>query len=350
MYSRELKEPPKHIINKGKATFGTFAGVPKEIDIRGLRSPYGNIPLPPFISNIRIKSTLSYFFNLEKYIGYTGFADFKVFGFATVCLWNKDTGKKYSYHVLMPVRRRFVPKKTAKGSCTSFLKSRHIRISWGHEYHNHSTSFRLKGDSARPAAEGFIYSLANDEIHNDLLFVNPSPVKSRCKATWLCSLQLHGKIKIGEDAVSESDGLGAMLLTRSYIKARNYTTTICALGNVADKKLILEITSSSLDAADSDKYNDNALILNGEATTLPPVYMTHSFGKHKQWIIQDTESMVDLTFNPISINNRNISMLPIRSSYKMIYGTLNGVVLTKDGEKINLKNFPAIIYDNLLRM
>ena len=58
MYSRQIDEPPLHIIENGKAHFGTFSGVSPKIDIKGMRAPYAGVPLPAFISNLRIKSRL----------------------------------------------------------------------------------------------------------------------------------------------------------------------------------------------------------------------------------------------------------------------------------------------------
>ncbi len=350
MYSRDFKEPPQQVIHKGKAEFGTFRGVSSKIDIRDLRSPYANLPLPSFLTNIFIKSNLYYFFNLKNYIGVTGFIDFKVFGIANIILWNKESGKKYSYNVVMPLRRRFVPKKTTDGSCTSFWSKRHIRISWGRQHEHHSLSFRLKGDKLRPSANGFIYSSIQDSMHCDLMFVNPSPVKSRCKATWLTTMKINGHIKIDSEDSEDSEGTALMLLTRAYHGLKNLTSIACAMGTIGDKEFVFELTTSTLDAADSDNYNDNALIINGEATALPPVYMTHSFGKDKQWIIQDTESMIDLTFNPVSISRREINVFPSKTATTVIYGLFDGVLLDKNGEKLILKKIPGLIHENMMRL
>ena len=65
---------------------------------------------------------------------------------------------------------------------------------------------------------------------------------------------------------------------------------------------------------------------------------------------QDTESMIDLTFNPISTNTRTLNILVLRESYSVIYGTFEGVLLTKDGEKIVLKTLPGILHTDNLRL
>lgn len=352
MYSRQIYEKPEHIIVNGKANFGTFSGVSPEIDIRGMRAPYAGIPLPTFLTRIRIKSKIDYIFSLEKFIGMSRFFDFKVFGLGEITLWNKTSGKKYAYHVIMPARRRFVPVTTTRGICASYRKSRYIKISWGRKHQHHALSFKIKGDSVRPNVEGYCYSPMQDEMHCDMMFVNPSPSSSRCSATWFSSMSTSGHVLINneEKEVDDSQGLAAMLLSRSYFKFRTHSRNIYGIGFLKERKIIFSLGVSDLDSADSDSFNSNILIVDGNPTPLPPVYVTHPFGIKEKWIIQDTESMIDLTFNPVSINSRVLNIIAFRTSYSTIYGTFDGVLLTKEGEKIILKNFPGILQTDHIRL
>ena len=350
MYSREFSQAPKQIIQAGKASFGSYEGVSPKIDIRGMRAPYAGLPLPSFISNLRIKSRLNFAFSLEKFIGMASFIDFKVIGMGELTLWNKETGKKYVYHTFMPPRKRFVPTTTNRGICACYLKKRFLKISWGRNHQHHALSFKLKGDSARPNIEGYVYSPMEDGMHADNLSVCPSPTSSRCSATWISSMLARGQISINKEGADESKGLAMMVLSRAYYKFHSTQNFTYGIGNVKGKNVIFHISSSNLDAADSDSYNSNTLIVDGVTTALPPVYMTHPFGISKQWIIQDTESMVDLTFTPISLNKRALNLIALRANYTSIYGKFDGVLLTKDGEKITLKGFPGILQKGMLRL
>ena len=78
--------------------------------------------------------------------------------------------------------------------------------------------------------------------------------------------------------------------------------------------------------------------------------MTHPFGIDKNWIIQDTESMVDLTFVPSSVTKRILNIIAMRTSYSTIYGTFEGTLLTSEGEKITLRSLPGILYTAQLRI
>ena len=355
MYQRMFTDVPEKIVESGKAHFGTYYDVPPKIDISGMRAPYAGLPLPSFISKLRIKSRLEFSFSVEKYIGIAIFYDFKFIGLGEIIFWDKETGKKNAYHTVMATRRRFVPVTTNRGICACYRKSRFLKISWGRQHQHHALSFKVKGDSARLNAQGFLYSPMEDENHCDVSFVSPSPSFSRCSATWLSTMSLQGQISLvknKKDTPNFSDvhGLGMMVLNRSYLKMHSKSIYIYAMQKLNEKNISFYLRSSNLDAADSDTYNDNALIVNGEPTALPPVYITHPFGIENRWIIQDTESMVDLAFTPVSIVPRNFNIIALRTSYSIIYGNFEGTLLTKDGEKISIKNFSGILYKNLLRL
>lgn len=350
MYSRQFCEPPEYLVHNGKAQFGSYDGVAPKTDIRGMRAPYAGIPVPSIISNLRIKSRLEYVFSLNDFIGLSQFYDFKIFGLGEIIFWNKENGKKYVYHIIMPPRRRFVPVLTTRGICASYKKSRFIKISWGRQHKHHALAFKVKGDNARPNAEGYMYSPLADDMHTDALFVCPSPSSSRCSATWFSSMLITGHVAVNAEKAEDTCGLGMMILNRAYYKFHSKSATSYGIGSLNGKNIEFYLKTSNMDAADSDSYNCNILVVDGKKTALPPVYMTHPFGIDKNWIIQDTESMVDLTFTPISVNSRTLNLIALRTSYYTMYGTFEGVLLTSDGGKIILKNFPGLLHKGMLRL
>jgi hypothetical protein len=350
VYFREFTNPPETIIRNGKANFRTYNGVCKKFSITGMKAPYAGIPLPTFLSRLRIKSRLNYIFSLDKIFGRVDFFDFKVFGLAEVILWEKETSKKYVYHTFMLSRKRFVPRNTIQASCTSHRKARFIKISWQNNHKDISLKFKLKGDDVRPSASGLIHGISDSPSKADLMFVNPSPVSSRCSATWMNTMNVRGKVLLNLSEADNSTGLAAFVLNRTYFKLRSHTKMLYSLGKVKGKDVFFTMQYSNLDAANADLYNNNVLIVDGKPTALPSVIMTHPFGIDKNWIIQDTESMVDLTFVPSSVTQRTLNIIAMRTSYSTIYGTFEGTLLTSEGEKITLRSLPGILYTAQLRI
>ena len=69
-----------------------------------------------------------------------------------------------------------------------------------------------------------------------------------------------------------------------------------------------------------------------------------------KWIIQDTENMVDLSFTPISDHSRIVSIMVLRAQKHIMYGTFEGMLKTKDGREIPLKDFSGMVRKQLMRL
>ena len=356
MYSRPISESPKSIVTNGKAVFGTFSSVPAKLDIRGVKAPFGGIPLPSFITNVRIKSRIAYMFSIGEYAGMAEFFDDKMFGLAEIIFWNKSTGKKLAYHSFMTTRRRFIPVKLDNAVCASFNRSRYIRIIWSRKHDRISLLFSVTAGGGRPAVKGSFSAHFSDPKHRELLVVTPAPTMRRCSASWLTAMPIRGSLSIlpGKKTqgipMQDTDGLAFMVLNRTYYKYHVKSEMMCGLGDYEGKQLLFRFVTTSMDPHEADYSNENVVVFDGQETPMPSVCMTHPFGISGKWVIQDTETMVDLTFAPVSVSNRTLNILIMRSEYNTIYGTFDGVLLTAGGEKITLKNFPGIVKKNLLRV
>lgn len=351
-----MSDPPKSIVTNGKVVFGTFSGVPAKLDIRGVKAPFGGIPLPSLLTNVRIKSRIAYMFSIGDYIGMAEFFDDKMFGLAEMIFWNKTTGKKLAYHTFMTTRRRFVPVRTDNAVCVSFNKARYIRVIWSRKHDRISLSFSLQAGGSRPAVKGSFSAHFSDPLHKELIVVTPAPTMRRCSASWLTTMPVHGSLNILPDKktpgvpMQDTDGLAFMVLNRTYYKYHVKSEMMCGLGEYEGKKLSFRFVTTSMDPHEADYSNENVVVAGDQITPMPSVCMTHPLGINHKWVIQDTETMVDLTFTPVSVNHRTLNILIMRTDYNNIYGTFDGVLLTGSGEKITLKNFPGIVKKNLLRV
>ncbi len=355
MYTREIQECPKSFVKHKKPVFGTFKGHPEKLDIRGVFRPYGTIPLPVFITNLRIKSRLSLFFTIGEFIGFIEFFDAKISGMAEVCFWNKNTKQRYCYRSVMGPRRRFVPHKLDIAATSSYKKSRYIRISWNRAQDKLSVVFNLSGDEVRPSTVAAMSGKFSSPQAAEITCVSPAPTTRRCSAHYFAVLPLHGAITLkplldSPKTMPDADGCAFLDVNRIYMKFRSIGEFLTGTGIIGEKQIAFRVASDSQDAVDQEKYNGNVLFYDGKETPLPPVVITHHYGITKQWVIQDTENMVDLTFTPISDNMHIISVVIAKTEYHTIYGTLDGALLTATGEKIALKAFPALIRKYNIRL
>ncbi len=356
MYTRLISKPPKKLIQNGKPVFGLYKGIIETLDIRGLKNSFGGLPLPLFISNLRIKSMVQYFFNIGEYVGLIQFFDNKIFGFVEVTFWDKKTSKKFAYRSFMGPRRRFVPHELKMAACVSHKKSRYIRLIWDHHHKKLSILFNIEGDKIRPAANAALITNFKDTKTVELISVSPFATMKRCSASWLVTGEIHGALSLGKtDLVSakpmkDTEGTGIFVMNRAYYNLRTKMKAVFCSGKIDKKEFEFRVITTNKDTASKNTFNENILTVNGNITPLPPVCITHPFGINKQWIIQDTEGMIDLSFSVVSLNFRNLNIVALKTTYYIIYGKFNGTLIDTKNEKIILHNYPGIIIKSMLRL
>ena len=353
MYTRNLKEAPDNLIKDGKAQFGSYSKPPKSLNIKGMKYPFGVLPLPTFITNLRIRSNLSFIFSTSEYFGTIDLLDSKIYGFSEINIWNKKTLQRYSYKNVMLLIRRLIPKDLEKGICSTYSKSRYVRVAWDKNKNRYSIVFNLKGNDVRPNFMGSFVATYDDK-RVSLTSVLPAPIMRRCYASYQQVMTVQGGLCITRGKMNPfffpQQTQSLFVLTRAYYKSRTINNLITGIGKVGDNEITFRISDMTIFPSDKETYNENVLFVNNEITPLPPATVAYPFGRMKKWSIQDTESMIDLVFTPDSASQRLVSVVLLHAQYFTVYGTFDGVLITKDGKSITLKDFPGIIKNQRIRL
>ncbi|HZK19372.1 MAG TPA: DUF2804 family protein [Treponemataceae bacterium] len=352
MYTRTIDNPPKKILVKGLPVFGTFLAPPNKLDIKNLKKPFSIMPLPRFITNSRIRGSIEFFFNTDTHAGTIDIVHLGFVCFAETNFWEKSNGKKFSYRSLIPWRK-IVPHHLDQGICFSFRNKRYFRMSWDHIEQSFSFVFNYEGDSVRPNAVGAFKS-DNNKTWAMLTSVIPFPLKNRCSAVHVSSMPIAGSLST--DATKKNTpssdfiGQGLFSMRWAFYSLRTKKSIITGFGEWNNKKISFRIVLGSSEPVDKNAYNENVLFVDEEATPLPPVVITRPQGIMGVWVIQDTESMIDVSFKAFADTKRTLSILLLRTEYHTMYGQCEGNLLTKNGEEIPLKHFTVIVKKHSLRL
>ena len=257
--------------------------------------------------------------------------------------WVRKTQQKYAYRQYLPGGFIHIPKHI-RYSVTACRKSyRYARIFSRLSHGKLHADFDFSARDSRPSCEGRLDLDIRDKEALDFSCVIPNYVSRRCMAMYMQTGTVKGWISLGynEDIqLKKETAVGVFDVRKSYTGFRSKRTLVNGLGKVDDKALVFYLANSI--AADSNKYNDNMMLYDGKRTPLPPVKITRPFGIMGKWIIQDTESMVDLVFLPVSKNYKRVNAAVFRTEYSTVYGHFEGTLLTADGEELKLKSFPGI--------
>ena len=162
---------------------------------------------------------------------------------------------------------------------------------------------------------------------------------------------VKGWVSLGyneEILLKKETSVGLFDIRKFYTGIRAKRSLVTGLGKLNGKTLVFQLSNSI--APDSNKHNDNIILYCGKRTPLPPVRITRPYGPADKWIIQDTENMVDLTFTPSAISQRNLNILICRRDYKTIAGTFEGSLLIGEGQQLKIKGFPGLAKKVRMRM
>lgn len=350
MYTREIRSAPEAPVQDGIPEFGTFSGPFGKMDIRGMRRPFGDIPFPVFLTNRRVMETVRFMFCDEVNIGEIELFNAGYFSFLETTLWNRVTKRRIAYRQFLFPGLRQLGRNFKNGIQSCRTTRRFVRIHTRLIKQHIHADFDFLGSDARPPCHGRLEMNLEDPASADMSAVLPYGVKRRCVASYQLTAPLHGWIGTGyEDyRIPAGSGIGFYDVRKAYLTGRTKINRLVGMGHM-DGKLISFQLGNSVNH-DDYRYNDNVLFIDGAAWPLPPVKITRPFGIGGEWVIQDTENMVDLVFAPISDNARKLSVFIFRTDYHTAYGTFEGTLRTGADEKVILKNFPGIGKKILLRV
>ena len=109
-YTRIITPAPRRPVENSVPLFGSYSGMFHTFDIRGVKKPFGNLPVPSFITDIRITDTLRLLFCDDNLIGEIEFFYGGYFAFMETTLWNRQTNRLLAYRQLLPLGFVHLPK------------------------------------------------------------------------------------------------------------------------------------------------------------------------------------------------------------------------------------------------
>ncbi len=350
MYTRQIDPAPDTPVNNGKALFGTYSGSFKRFDIRNVRRPFGDLPLPVILTNLRVMEMLRFVFCDDEYIGEIELFDAGYFSYMETTVWNRITQRKFAYRRLLPPGLMPLPKKLDNTITACRTRKRYLRILTRLARNQILADFDFVGSDFRPPCSGHLEMRTDGPSSGSLSCVTPWRVKRRCQASWQSCGPLSGFIRTGfeDHEMLKDSSAGFFDLRQAYYSLRTKSSRMIGLGWIGGALISFQLGNPV--SGDENRYNDNVLFIDNEVTPLPPVRITRPEGISGPWIIQDTESMIDLVFHPVSDSYRQMSAFVVRTSYHSVYGTFDGVLLSGSGEKLQLKGFPGIGKKILLRI
>ena len=337
VYTREIQEPRRSPVDNGTPLQGTWTRAFEEVDLLDVHKPY-SIPLLRGMKDIRIKEWESLVIQDDRFFLYARLCNLKCYRSAHLLIYHRDTEERQEFVKILPGGGWKLPQGLNNAWVDSRSQGFFFRIhSWlDAECIKLELNIQKKGKRP-PFAAHATFDLAAGKttpMAVSLLFS-----ERRNMYAYKAFAEVWGDVVSGGRHIhlNPVKTLGLFHDFKGYYPYRMRSTWGTGMGFDANNRRF-GFALGENQAREPYKNNENALWIDGRLTPLPPVKITSNGQPDSDWIIQDMEGMVDLTFTPKVLGRDVKSFIFSSYDYENPMGYFNGVLVNSDGEKLPVQN------------
>jgi len=336
MYTREILPPRTSPVEDRNPVFGTWGRPFEKVDLLEIYRPY-KYPLPRWAVNFRIKERQCFYVQNSQFIMEAVFCNFKFFKIAMILFYDKKNSEKHFFRMIKSGSGWTLPYNLDNSSFISSSKSFYFRI---HNWLNINTiKLDIYIEAAHRKPQLTVHLAFDTSRETSPMAVSMSVTPQRNIYAFKTLSPVRGDIVLGGKHFNlKCENCSGFFCDYKGFYPFRTQTIICAAMGFCEKNRRFGFHIAENQTRDTNKSNENALWVDGKLTPLPPVVITMPNGLESDWVIQDVEGMIDLTFTP---QDQNKSMLAFFITYFEFHAPLgyyNGVLVDSEGEKIQIKN------------
>jgi hypothetical protein len=341
MYTREILPPIASPVVDGNPIIGTWNKAFEKVDLQEIRKPY-SYPLPRWAKDLRIKEWQCFSAHNNYFLVDAIFCNVKMYRMAQVLLYDREKEQKYLYRKIMPGTGWQLPVSLANSSVDSRSMSFFFRIHSWLDADAIKLDINIESDRKHPPLTIHLaYDMNSQEVTPMATTLGFS--KQRIMYAYKAFAPVRGDMVLGGKRITlkQDTCSGIFWDCKGFFPYRMHTSMCSAAGfDEENRRFGFHIAENQ--TRDANKNNENALWINGKLTPLPPVRITMPNGIDADWIIQDVEGMVDLTFTQKEPDKSGAKLMFTRADFNVPLGYFNGMLVNSEGEKIQIKNLFGI--------
>ena len=337
MYTREILAPRTSPIEDGNPLIATWNRAFEKVDLLEIRKPY-RYPLPRWIKDCRIKEWESFNVHDDHFLLEALFCNVKLYRMAQVLLYDKENDEKFLFRKIMPGTGWMLPSSLANASVDSHSSHFYFRIHSWLDADTVKLDINIEATRRRPSLT--VHLAYNLSVHDVTpMAVSLGAAERRIIYAYKALAPVRGDMVFAGRHVSlKQDSCSGFFCDCKGFYPYRMQKTLCSAMGFDDKKRRFGFHIAENQTRETTRNNENALWVNGKMTPLPPVLITMPGGPEDEWVIQDVEGMVDLTFTPKEQNKNGTNLIFTNAELNAPLGHYNGMLVDSGGEKIQIKN------------
>ncbi|MDP2790174.1 MAG: DUF2804 domain-containing protein [Rectinemataceae bacterium] len=342
--------PPEALVRDGNLILGSWEGVPGKANLLDIKHPY-HYPLPRFLKRLRLKEWQAVEAGDEDWFLIAVLYDAKFFSMAVVDLWNRKEKKKYGFRRIFPGSRFSLPDslELSESHATGGGDHLSIRIDPASGF----VELRASSRARKRSRDSFELDLRFDlsEGASSLFSVCLPLGLNRAMYSTKVLMPCSGRISLAESEHDFDPAKASGILDdhKGFYPYRLHYDWVTGFGiDASGRRIGFNLTDNQV--KDQERYNENRLWIDGRVEPLPPVTITRPYGRESPWVIQDTEGMVDLVFQPEVPHNITMNLGIAEIDYAGPFGRFEGRLRSASGESIHASLFYGMGEDKNVRL
>jgi hypothetical protein len=337
MYTREIQPPSTLPIEDGIPLPGTWTGYFEEVDLLSIKQPFA-FPFPRWMRDYRIKEWESFAVQDDRFFLTVFLLNFKYVREVWVNMYDKISKERIRFKTRRLFSGKSLPKSLLNASIESRSHNFFFRI---HNWLDANTVRIDIGIEATKKCPSFTahlhYNLAKKVVTP--MTVNLLFSERRSMYAFKALAAVRGDMSFGGHhfSLEPEKTTGLLCDFKGFYPYRMHNCWCNGFGFDKEKRRI-GFSIAENQTKETFKNNENALWINGKFMPLPPVRITMPNGIESDWVIQDLEGMVDLTFTPQEPIKDAINLIIAYTEYDVPLGFFNGMLMTSNGEQIPVHN------------
>ncbi len=334
-YRRKIEPAPERLVENGKIRFGCFNDAIRYVNLDEAKGPY-KLPLPGRLQGLQLREWQAFQLGNQDYFMLVAIYNAKKFALVQFICYDIVSGKKFKYEKKVPAWKLEVP--NGLFDSTAYYNSRDMSLKASHDIDSSKLRLEIaiKGLGDLPDVKATFRALHDTERYEPTVVSLPF-ANNRGMYSHKCLMPMKGKLRIGKDKVKFDPDSSFLIIDdhKGYYPFPTRYDWITGAGHTQEGSLIgFNLTDNQV--LDQERYNENALWLDGRNHPLPPIKVSRPKGLMETWVIKDAYGMVDLRFHPVVDTQVDINALLFKSKYSGPYGNYEGSLTDSDGNKISI--------------
>ncbi|MDA8412026.1 MAG: DUF2804 family protein [Treponema sp.] len=343
-----LPEAPKEAVKDGLFALGRYRGVFEKINFLDARRLW-HIEMPRWAKTWRLKEWRVVSMGGARWSCAAALYNVKLFSIAYFWAWDRQSGARWGFLRIVPGSIVHIGERFGVSHCAYHGRHARLDIDFDLPHEKAAVTVNWKPPKGGDAFHGeFLLGCSEKTCAPSSTIMPLGRNRAMYSARALASMEGFFETPQGIQRFEAGTGLALFDDHKGYFPFRLHYDWAGGLGfDAKGRRIGLSLAANP--GKDPLPFNENSLWIGNRLFPLPQVRISRAEGYRGDWVIQDTEGLIDLVFTPLSHNDLSFHVGIFESDWHGSFGTFKGSVKNGEGETIDASILNAMGEEKYIR-